>query len=207
VATVTGSEAVDILQGGLKMSRVRGFLLTLLLLSATGPARGDFITNGGFETGDFTGWTLSSGTAVVSGAAAHTGNFGAMLTTSGAEGSLSQTVTTPTGSPLTLTFFLASDGVTPNHFQVSFGGKQLLNLPNIPQQNFTEYQFSVTPSSASNLLQFKFHDDKGSLSLDDVSLTGAHIDTAPEPGSLALLGIGGVFLGGFARRRPRLLRA
>lgn len=37
------------------------------------------ITNGGFETGDFTGWTLGGNTGYtgVTGSYAHSGNFGA----------------------------------------------------------------------------------------------------------------------------------
>jgi hypothetical protein len=51
-----------------------------LLLGGVGQARADLITNGGFETGDFTGWTTTKsgeGSLRVVTGAAHNGNYGA----------------------------------------------------------------------------------------------------------------------------------
>src|SRR5579885_2451007 len=131
-------------RGGLKMRRVVAIVLTLGLLGGAGQVRGDYLTNGGFETGDFSGWTQSGDTSsFVSPSAAFTGNNGAVLTTSGAMGFLSQTVTTPVGAPIDLTLFLASDGSTPSEFQVTFNGAVLLDLVNVTGQNFTPYKLTV----------------------------------------------------------------
>jgi hypothetical protein len=49
--------------------------VSVALLTTAAPARADLIVNGGFETGDFTGWSLSlhsNNTSVVPGG--HTGN-------------------------------------------------------------------------------------------------------------------------------------
>ena len=62
-------------------------------------ANGNSITNGGFETGDFTGWTRSGTTSIST--TAHSGNFSAMLgSTSPTNGnsSITQTFTAASGT-------------------------------------------------------------------------------------------------------------
>ncbi len=60
---------------------------------------GSALANGGFETGDLTGWTPVGSTSV-SAAAAHSGGYGAMLGSTGPSttSSVSQTFTAPAGS-------------------------------------------------------------------------------------------------------------
>jgi hypothetical protein len=188
---------------GAKMRRVFGIVLTLVLLAEAGQARADYVTNGGFETGNFSGWTLTGDTSslFVSPSAAFTGNDGAVLSTNGAMGFLSETLTTPTGSPLDLSLFLASDGSTPNELTVSFGGTTLIDEKDFTGSNYTAFKLTVTPSSATNVLQIGFQNDNGFFTLDNVSLDGRGVAATPEPGSLTLLGLGGLLVGGFARRR------
>lgn len=174
-------------------------VLTLVLLGGAGPARGDYLVNGGFQTGDFTGWSVSGPGPFVLPGLGYTGDNGAVLSTLGSPVTLSQTVTTPTGAPLDLTFYLAGDGTTPNTLQVSFGGNVLLDQTDLPGQAYTAYTFAVTPTSTSSVLQFSFQDDDGFFTLSDVGLSG--VAAVPEPGSLDLLVLGAVLLGGFVRRR------
>src|SRR5262249_2874481 len=66
------------------------------------------ITNGGFETGNFTGWT-QGGTTGNTGVAAntpHTGTFAAFLGPVGSDGTLSQNVATTPGQQYVLSFWL-----------------------------------------------------------------------------------------------------
>src|SRR5215471_3379908 len=90
---------------------VVGFLALTLALGSAGPARAmNLVTNGGFETRDFTGWTLSGntffthvdcGTNVVS---PHTGECAAALGAMGSDNTLSQTIPTVPGGTYLLSF-------------------------------------------------------------------------------------------------------
>ncbi|SEM44962.1 putative Ig domain-containing protein, partial [Streptacidiphilus jiangxiensis] len=66
---------------------------------STSGGGGNGITNGGFETGSFSGWT-TTGNAAVSTSAKHSGSYGAMLglTTPSNTSTAAQTFTAPTGS-------------------------------------------------------------------------------------------------------------
>jgi hypothetical protein len=185
------------------MTRVVAGALALVLLGGPGQARADMIVNGGFETGDFSGWTLSGNTGVgsgytfVSSTNPHSGGFDAALGPVGGLGFLSQTVPTTPGATYTLSFALASyQGLTPNEFQASFGGTPLADLTNLTNPNYTTYTFIVTAASSSSVLQFGFQDDPSFLQLDDVSLTPqvGIVPRAPEPGSWALFALGALGL-------------
>ncbi|WP_267884093.1 Ig domain-containing protein [Streptomyces sp. NRRL WC-3742] len=66
---------------------------------STSGGGGNAITNGGFETGNTTGWT-TTGTATAPAGAAHTGSYGLQLgsTSPTADSTAAQTFTAPTGS-------------------------------------------------------------------------------------------------------------
>ncbi|WP_052439385.1 exo-alpha-sialidase [Streptacidiphilus jiangxiensis] len=68
-------------------------------LTVNGGSGGGGVTNGGFETGSFSGWT-TTGNAAVTTAAKHSGSYGAMLglTTPSNTSTAAQTFTAPTGS-------------------------------------------------------------------------------------------------------------
>jgi PKD repeat protein len=93
-------------------------------VSGSGPAitagaAGNIVSNGGFETGGFSGWNTSgnfASTSVNTGSVyAHSGTYGAILGPVGSLGYLSQTLTTTPGTSYLLSFWLNSpDGQTPN---------------------------------------------------------------------------------------------
>ena len=91
------------------MKTLPKLLITLAVAAAFSfahPAKANLITNPGFETGDFTGWTkvgLADVIGTNSGIAPHSGNFQARLFT----GTLTQSVATTPGASYTINFFLA----------------------------------------------------------------------------------------------------
>jgi len=142
------------------------------------------VLNGGFETGDFTDWTLSEGHNIyslvdngsVSGISPHSGSYFAALGHPKSLGYLSQTLTTVANQSYLLSLWLNSPtvngGNTPNEFSVSWNGKTLFNQSNIsPINGWTNLQFVVTATGTSTVLQFGERVDPWYLGLDDVGIT------------------------------------
>ena len=137
------------------------------------------IQNGGFETGDFSGWTFGGNTFNTSVKGhqypvyPHSGNYFALLGDLGALAYLSQTVPTIAGQSYLLSLWMNSpDGVAPNEFNVSWNGNTLFDQANMPSTGgWTNLQFIVTAIGNNTVLQFGERDDNSFLGLDDVSLT------------------------------------
>jgi len=140
------------------------------------------VQNGGFETGDFTGWTLNGNSAynfvttssTISGVV-HSGSYGAALGQYGSLAYLYQTLATSPGQNYLLSLWLDnpnnSYGATPNQFLVQWDGTTLFNRTNIPYTAWTNLQFIVTATSTSTVLQFGSEDTPWYLGLDDISVT------------------------------------
>jgi hypothetical protein len=177
----------------------------------------DPVANCGFETGDFTDWTLSGAYALaqtnlfgVDSYDAYSGNFGAYFAnTASTPGTyaaannlvMTQNVTLEENRQYTLSFYLAQStpvftGYT-NFFGVTFDGTTLLSEVGAAATNgFVEYTYTVTGAYGANALTFAAQNDDGGWSLDDIDLT-----QIPEPASIAMLGMGLLGLGFATRRR------
>ena len=176
----------------------RNLLTALLLLAATN-AHANLITNGGFETGDFTGWTQGGNTGhtgVTGGSYAHSGSSGAFLGPIGSDGFISQTISTVAGQAYDLTFWLHNDGGTPNDFSALVDGTSLFSLVNAGALAYAQNTVGFTATGASTTIQFNLRQDPAWWGLDDISVQSS----VPEPASLALLGLGLAGMG-IARRR------
>ncbi|MDB4793671.1 autotransporter domain-containing protein [Methylacidiphilales bacterium] len=145
-------------------------------MATTAYAVPNLVANGGFETGDLTDWSNTGDNSVTNedtGPSKPGPHSGTYYLTGGNVGSMAfigQNLTTTTGDRYRLTYFMASDGRTPNEFQTDVGGVTLFDQSNIPLQGYTEYSFIFSATSASTLLQFGLRDDPEYLSLDDISV-------------------------------------
>ena len=114
------------------------------------PVTANLVVNGGFETDDFTGWTLSGnvgpsvwGPQVFINSNAESGKYAAVLGPIGSDGTLSQNLQTTAGESYTVTFWLANSSGGPDDFTAKWNGQTLLALNNAPQQGYTEYTYHV----------------------------------------------------------------
>lgn len=179
--------------------------LGALMCAMSMAAQANLITNGDFETDSFNGWSVSANATGVEssfdGFVAESGSYFAALgdtTNSFPYGTISQTLSTTAGQTYNLGYWLASDGATPNYFDASWNGSIISSsaLTNIPSSGYVHYQFTVT-GTGSDTLTFNEQNYHSYLALDNVSLTSSSA-SVPEPGTLALLGLG---LAGMAVRR------
>jgi hypothetical protein len=183
---------------GVRFTVVAVVLAAVAWLGGGSGARADLIVNGDFETGDFTGWTLSGNTSDpttfgVDSNFPHSGNFAAFFGPVGSLGFLSQTVATTPGATYTLDFFVMNeDGTSPNEFSAAVGSTVVMDAVNVPTFDYQEFRFNVTATAAATVVQFGFRNDFSFFDIDDVKL-----QPVPEPGSLVCLAIGVVLLGGY----------
>jgi hypothetical protein len=185
-----------------KILAASAFAIAVGLLAAA-PASAELIVNGGFETGDFTGWTVASNNTGVEssgfdGYSPHSGSFFAALGNVECCGSMSQTFVDTPGGTLDVNLFLASDGQTPNRFSIELNGATLFDHANISAGGYVHITGSGLATGLDTLTLFS-RDDPGWLALDDVSVTER--TGVPEPTSLALLTSALVGFGWYWRRR------
>lgn len=180
-----------------------GALVLSLALPHAALASPNLVQNGGFETGDFTGWSLSgdTGSAFVSNNDPHSGQFAANFDPVNDFVYLSQDLHTTPGVDYNLIAWTGWIDIPPDIWQVYWNGQLVLD-----QENFTSYPWTET--SINNLLAtsgqteltfaFLMTDSQSLWSLDDVSVTP---QTTPEPGSILLLGSGILGIAGILRRK------
>lgn len=158
------------------------------------------VQNGGFETGDFSSWTLTgsgspanfvgnaTSVAFTNGFGPHrtityegshyihSGSYAAFLGESGDLASLSQTLTTVPGQAYMLSFWVVNPGIfrnppTPNQFMVAWDGNTLFSQANKGVFSYTNMQYAVSATNWSTTLAFNVRNDNDYFGLDDVSVT------------------------------------
>src|SRR5581483_9024216 len=114
-------------------SRTAGLLLAgALALAPLAAQATNIVANGGFETGDFTGWTQTGNTSFDGvqcpgpGPAVAAGNCSAFFGPVGSNGGITQNLSTVAGNAYQVDFDVLFDGGTPSFFSATFGGQTLI---------------------------------------------------------------------------------
>ena len=171
--------------------------IPLLCISIVSRAMGNSVVNGGFETGDFTGWTVNDPSGFTNIGPdplfAHSGTYHANLGALGLIGTLSQNIVTTPGTVYNLSFWLTNDsGVPPNEFDVLWNGVTIYSATNSAMFPYTNFFFpELVATGPSTALVFRYRNDDDFFRLDDVSVN------VPDPAStlwLAFPTIGLLFL-------------
>lgn len=197
----SGSMDAGFLPPTLRGSLFRKTIFVIILTFASGPAAlcQNLITNGGFETGDFTGWTQFGDTSFTgvcpadspsqdcSGYTPFDGNFMASFGAVNSQGGVTQTISTTPGATYLVSFFLSNGADSPNSFDISFDGVTLASGTDVGFMHWQPFQFTQVATSDSATLSFAFYQVPDYFDLDDVSVEV--VDT-PEPSSFALLSSG-----------------
>jgi hypothetical protein len=181
---------------------------------------GNLVSNCGFETGDFTSWTLSgndvtaglqgnlygveAGADPIVGTLPNSGNDQAYFSDLVSNATtLAQTISTVAADTYTISFELAQQlegpGTVNNSVAVSFGGSALTTLTNVGVEGYTLYSYTATATAATSVLSLKLGDDIGEFLLDDVTVT-QNAPAVPNPAN-ALLLLSGLGFGGWALKR------
>jgi hypothetical protein len=191
-------------------SRVLALVSAAVILSAALPAATNLVVNPGFETGDFTGWTVSGNPQFlnVNQESPHTGSFGVFAGPQFELASITQAIPTIAGQTYQLDYWLTNlSGLPTNAFQASWNGQVVSSLTNASTFGYTLFSFpSLTATSASTTLQFDFRHDPFFWGFDDVSVQlvstpGGPTSGVPDSGStVALLGLALSALAFFRRR-------
>jgi hypothetical protein len=175
----------------------------------TQSACADMLTNGGFESGNLTGWIYTEAQSkspfyITGMFGTHSGicaaDFGAV---GSSVDSISQTVQTDVGANYVLDFWLRQDGNgNDNSFTASWNGVPLLSLTNADTFGWTEFKYEFVGAATTSTLTFSGRNRSSFFLLDDVTLVDP--PGTPEPSAVVgLLGMGGVGLAGLVWRRRK----
>lgn len=178
------------------MSRRILFIVAVLASAVVSNHAQNFVANPGFETGDFTGWTLGGDTSYcfVSTIMPHGGTYSAFLGPVSSDGFLDQTISTVVGISYHVDFWLANAGFAPNDFSASFAGVTFYSVVNAPNFGYTDISGNITAASSSSDLHFEFFNPPACWFLDDIS-----VNVVPEPPPWAMMAMGSVVLIGVQR--------
>lgn len=192
-----------------------GLLFGLLVVAAPAQAL-EYLSNGGFETGDFSGWTHGGNldfTDVVSGPSPN-GEYsgpqsGRYYTYAGPafdDGTLSQTFFDLPGEKLTISGWVIADNLgfdSPSHVDFLFNGVSILTTGNpVPNQPWTQYSFSAN-ATGHDTFTVSFSDDITYVGLDSFSVSNS-VSAVPEPSTWVMIILGFAGIGFLSSRRGKL---
>jgi hypothetical protein len=179
-------------------------VLSAATLAATS-ASANLIVNGGFETGDLSGWNiiLEGYPIYIVTSPVESGTYAAQVAGySFALDELGQNVATAPGQSYVLSFGYYQDPSTPNGFSVSWDGATVyMQTPDTNTGGAYQDVSVVVVGTGSDSVVFTAYNDPAFAYLDDVSLTTSG---TPEPAAWAMMLVGSAAMGAVLRRRRRL---
>ncbi len=177
----------------LRLLGSRTIVIVAVCAAAASAMRGgpiNLVTNSGFETGDFTGWTNTFWNIDSGG---NSGSFSAGdLCNNNAPCALSQNLSTVNAQSYTFSFwYLNADTTATNVFAVSWGGSVVFSFLDQPVHGWQQVTLTEIASSTTTAIQFSGGALGSGLFLDDVCVTAGSCvaSSVPEPSALPLTGI------------------
>jgi hypothetical protein len=141
------------------------------------------VQNGGFETGNFTGWTLAGDTVISNliynvvatdgdfPGIVHSGYYGAFLGEFGYLATLTQTLTTTPGQRYLVSCWLDNPQIgSGQNFTGRWDGTNYVSLTSPPAFAWTNLTWVAVATTSSTVLQFGVQNDANYFGFDDVSV-------------------------------------
>jgi len=186
-----------------------GLLACVAMAAHAGP---NLVENGGFETGNFSGWTVSDTSLTLAGTKdPHSGLYEADLGNRSLS-TLEQTIPTVAGDSYTVELWIGRLGLLAGgdafSVAVSFAGTTFVNLSasTLPLNSpYAEYSATIAATSSSSPFVITYVDQPSYILIDDVSVTSP-ASVVPESAEAALL-LSGLALVASLAARARKQRA
>jgi hypothetical protein len=185
-------------------------IAALFAIAASGNANAatEYLVNGSFETGDFTGWSESGSTGLngvansFDGYGPQDGSFFVYTGAVGGEDLLSQTFTDAPGQLLSVSGWVAGDGSGPSVVNLYWNNVLVASTGDpVPDQDYTLYQ-AVVLGTGLDTFAVGSRNDPSYDAMDNFSVHNAS-GAVPVPAALPLFASGLGVLGLLARRRKK----